>query len=195
MNFKQSWSIKHQVWLIEKINALINEIVYQRLGQRPDTDVPIPTQVSPSSPANLIEDNRPPIVPGKRGGINNLDKRLEMSKLGTTSEKVALLEEMESAIPSAKSELTEPAPQFVNQILIPVLRCIGITSGLMLQHLLKNGDSASRIRISANAVIRNTLVISANKAKQSWVETNCVKKLRSILPCYHLCNDTLLLIK
>lgn len=61
--------------LAEKINALINEIVYQRLGHRPDTDTASPpAQVSPQSPTNLIEDNRP-ILPGRRGGTNNVDRR------------------------------------------------------------------------------------------------------------------------
>ncbi len=79
------------------------------------------------SPASYIEHesgtNYDDIQNTKRGGNINLDTRLDLTKIRTTHEKIRLLETIENEVPTTKSELTEKARQFVNQVMIPVLHC------------------------------------------------------------------------
>eukprot|EP00474_Spongospora_subterranea_P006371 CRZ06829.1 hypothetical protein [Spongospora subterranea] len=107
--------------LLEKINSLVSEIVFQRLEHRSECDVvapPVQTRPPTNASAETVT-----VQPTKRGGSNSLDRRLGMATLRTTADKIMLLEEIEPTVPLRKSELTESARQFVNQILTPILTC------------------------------------------------------------------------
>eukprot|EP00474_Spongospora_subterranea_P006375 CRZ06833.1 hypothetical protein [Spongospora subterranea] len=107
--------------LLEKINSLVSEIVFQRLEHRSECDVvapPVQTRFPTNASAETVT-----VQPTKRGGSNSLDRRLGMATLRTTAAKIMLLEEIGPTVPLRKSELTESARQFVNRILTPILTC------------------------------------------------------------------------